>query len=366
MRSVGAVDGRLDRERRLTNRRKGMRARRGLGRPLAGLALAAAAIAAIVVTAAGAGTIRGTARNDVLRGSAAADKLFGNAGNDKLYGLAGNDYLNGGVGNDVLSGGPGADTLVCGPGRDTALADARDKIGTDCETVQGVPKPTVSVEDYSLAEGSSGSQPALFTVNLSPASPLRVTVAYATANGTATAGTDYTATSGTLVFAPGETSMSVDVPVIGDTTLEPDETFMLTLSNPVNATLGTATATGTITNDDVATASPGHYNGSIAGSGNIDFDVAADGHTVTKLTLLFYISCDNGAAGLLSLTYYANASIASDLSFDASGSGNNFQVVLKGKFDNATNSAAGTLQVHLSESGVSCDTGVESWTANRQ
>jgi hypothetical protein len=53
-------------------------------------------------------------------------------------------------------------------------------------------------------------------------------------------------------------------------------------------------------------------------------------------------------------------------SFDASGSGDNFQVVLKGKFDNATNSAAVTLQVHLNESGASCDTGVESWTATRQ
>ena len=72
---------------------------------------------------------------------AAADKLYGNGGNDKLYGLAGNDYLNGGPGNDVLSGGPGADVLACGPGRDTAVADARDKIGADCETVQGVPKP---------------------------------------------------------------------------------------------------------------------------------------------------------------------------------------------------------------------------------
>jgi Ca2+-binding RTX toxin-like protein len=99
--------------------------------PLAGLVLAAATIAAIVVTSAGAGTIHGTPRNDVLRGNAAADKLYGNAGNDKLYGLAGNDYLNGGPGNDALSGGPGADVLACGPGRDTALADARDKIGVD-------------------------------------------------------------------------------------------------------------------------------------------------------------------------------------------------------------------------------------------
>src|SRR3954470_19038163 len=204
---------------------------------LAGLVLTAAAIAAIVVTAAGAGTIRGTPKNDVLRGTAKPDKLYGNAGNDKLFGLAGNDLLNGGPGNDVLSGGPGADTLVCGAGRDVAIADARDKIGADCETVQGVPKPAVSVSGVSLAEGNAGTQPLSFSVSLANPTPLRVTVSYATSNGTATAGSDYTTTAGTLVFAPGGVSKEVAVPVIGDTTFEPDETLTLTISNPVNGTL---------------------------------------------------------------------------------------------------------------------------------
>jgi hypothetical protein len=323
-------------------------------------------IAAIVVTSAGAGTIRGTARNDVLRGSAAADKLYGNAGNDKLYGLAGNDYLNGGPGNDVLSGGPGTDVLACGPGRDTAVADARDKIGADCETVQGVPKPAVSVTGVSVAEGNAGTQSLTFAVSLAHPTPLRVSVAYATSNGTATAGSDYTATSGTLLFAPGEVSKEVAVHIVGDTTFEPDETLTLTISNTVNGTIGTATATGTITNDDAATAAPGHYNGQIAGSGNIDFDVAADGHTVSGLSLVFYISCDNGAAGLLRLTLQGTASVRPDLTFEITGADEGFSADLKGKFDNTTNNAAGTLQVHLSEGGVSCDTGLETWTAARQ
>lgn len=332
-------------------------------RPLSTLSLAGVTIAAIVVASAAAGTIRGTPRNDTLHGTAAADKLYGNAGNDKLFGLAGNDSLNGGPGNDVLSGGPGVDTLVCGPGRDVALADASDKIAPDCETVQGVPKPTISVEGYEDAEGSSGSQAALFAVSLTRPSPLRITVAYATANGTATAGSDYTATSGTLVFAPGQTDKTIAVPVLGDTTFEPDETFTLTLSSPVNVTLGTATATGTIRNDDAATALPGHYNGQVAGSGNIDFDVAADGHTVSELTTLFYISCDNGQAGLEQVYLINTATIGPDLSFEIIGNDEGFSADIKGKFDNATHSASGTLTVHLSGNGVSCDTGVENWTA---
>ena len=215
-----------------------MRTERSPRRPLAGLALATGVVAAIVVASASAGMIRGTPKSDTLRGTAAADKLYGNGGNDKLYGLAGNDYLNGGPGNDVLSGGPGSDVLACGPGHDTALADAADKVGADCETIQGLTKPAVSIAGASLAEGNAGTQSMSFTVTLAKRTPLRVSVAYTTADGTATAGSDYTATTGTLVFAPGETSKTIAVPIVGDTAFEPDETFTLALSNPVNGTIG--------------------------------------------------------------------------------------------------------------------------------
>jgi Ca2+-binding RTX toxin-like protein len=295
-----------------------------------------------------------------------ADKLYGNGGNDKLFGLAGNDLLSGGPGNDVLSGGPGADTLACGPGRDTGLADGRDKIGTDCETVRGVPKPVLDVTGVSLVEGNSGTQSLRFAVALENPSPLRVSVAYATANGTATAGSDYTATSGTLVFAPGDVSKEIAVPIVGDTAFEPDETLTLTISNPVNGTIGTATATGTITNDDIATATPGHYNGPISSGGNIDFDVAGDGRNGAGVTLLFYISCDDGTAGLLPISYRRVSQIRPDLTFDWSTSGSDFTIALKGQFNNTTNSAAGTLQVHLTDGGTSCDTGASTWTATHQ
>ncbi|MBK6998773.1 MAG: DUF4347 domain-containing protein [Rhodoferax sp.] len=111
--------------------------------------------------------------------------------------------------------------------------------------------PTISVANVSLAEGSSGSANMTFTATLSAASGKAITVNYATSdNASATAGGDYTAASGTLNFAAGETTKTFDVPILGDATVEDNETFTVTLSSPSNTTLGTETATGTITNDE--------------------------------------------------------------------------------------------------------------------
>jgi hypothetical protein len=71
-----------------------------------------------------------------------------------------------------------------------------------------------------------------------------------TANGTATAGSDYTAQTATVTFAPGTTTQTFSVSVNGDTTIEPNETLLVNLTSPSNATLATASGTGTITNDD--------------------------------------------------------------------------------------------------------------------
>jgi Ca2+-binding RTX toxin-like protein len=322
------------------------------------IAVCAAALCGAIAASVGAGTVNGTKGNDVLRGTAAADKLYGLGGNDRLYGLAGNDYLN---------GGPGSDTIVCGPGHDTVVADPTDKIAADCETVLGLPKPTVSVAGGSQAEGNSGTAPLTFTVTLSKASKLRVTVAYATADGTAAAGSDYTATRGTLVFAPGETSKTVAVAIVGDAAVEPDETFTLTLSGPVNATLGTASATGTITNDDVK-ATAGHYHGPITTGGFIDFDVSADGSSVTNLQIFPYLTCTPAdGSGTYPLGLSGSTPIGSDLTFDGGGSGDGVTVTLKGKFQTSPALANGTLQIHIAydDSGThyECDTGSASWAA---
>ncbi|UPY36285.1 Calx-beta domain-containing protein [Sediminicoccus sp. KRV36] len=109
---------------------------------------------------------------------------------------------------------------------------------------------TLSVSNASVLEGGSGTTSLSFTVSLSAAATAPVSVGYATANGTAMAGTDYTARSGTLSFAAGETTKLVTVAVAGDTAIEANETMRLTLANASGATIGTGTGTGTILNDD--------------------------------------------------------------------------------------------------------------------
>jgi hypothetical protein len=109
-----------------------------------------------------------------------------------------------------------------------------------------VPPPSLTVGDISVTNGTSGTTPAVFTVSLSAASSTPVTVNYATADGQATAGSDYTATSGTLTFAPGQTSQTVTVSVLGDLLYDFQETFTLNLSAPTGATLARSQATATI------------------------------------------------------------------------------------------------------------------------
>jgi hypothetical protein len=112
------------------------------------------------------------------------------------------------------------------------------------------PFPNMSINSVSLTEPDSGTVNLNFTVTLSRASGKTVTVNYATANGTATASSDYSTRSGTLTFAPGTATMTIAVPVVGNTTPEPNETFFVNLSGASNATLTVSQGTGTIINDD--------------------------------------------------------------------------------------------------------------------
>jgi hypothetical protein len=124
--------------------------------------------------------------------------------------------------------------------------------GQGVGTIQNDDSPTLSINDVSLSEGNSGTTAFTFTVTLSQASNQTVTVDYATANGTATAGSDYQSTSNTLTFNPGDTSKQITVLVNGDTLVEPDETFFVNLSSASGANISTGQGVGTIQNDDTA------------------------------------------------------------------------------------------------------------------
>ena len=127
-------------------------------------------------------------------------------------------------------------------------------VGANAANVTVVPPtspPVISVSDASALE-SAGSIPVL--VSLAPAPTGPVTVHYATADGSAKAGTDYTAVSGTLSFAAGQTSKTVNVPISDDNTPEPNKSFTFTLSAPTGGSLGNAVANLTIRNDDSAPA----------------------------------------------------------------------------------------------------------------
>ncbi len=111
--------------------------------------------------------------------------------------------------------------------------------------------PDVSISDANVVEGNSGTTDLTFDVTLSNASSSDVSVDYATSDSTATAGSDYTAASGTLTIPAGDTSGTITVHAKGDTTYEPDETLTVTLSGLVGGgSIPNDTATGTIRNDD--------------------------------------------------------------------------------------------------------------------
>lgn len=115
------------------------------------------------------------------------------------------------------------------------------------------PIPTLSIGDVSIVEGNSGTSNAQFTITRSNTVDA-VSVQVDTANGSASAGSDYAAIAAQVVnfTAGGSATATVTVPINGDAVLEPDETFSVTLSAPTNATIADGTAQGTITNDDSA------------------------------------------------------------------------------------------------------------------
>jgi uncharacterized delta-60 repeat protein len=132
------------------------------------------------------------------------------------------------------------------PNRDFAVAMLTDS------------QPTAGAQDpAATTEGNSGVKSAAVTVRLAQANAGGVQVGYASADGSAVAGSDYTAVSGTMTFAPGQVARTVNVPVRGDAVVEPNETFVLNLTATSTAAVADAQATGVIVNDDAGRSSTG-------------------------------------------------------------------------------------------------------------
>ena len=113
-----------------------------------------------------------------------------------------------------------------------------------------VTNPKITITDASITEGDSGSKEMTFALSLDKTSSSVVSVDFATADGSATAGNDYESKSGAVEFAAGEKSKNITVTIYGDQDDEGDEDFFINLSNPVNASLNNSKAKGTIIDDD--------------------------------------------------------------------------------------------------------------------
>ncbi|PSF35665.1 hypothetical protein C7H19_15600 [Aphanothece hegewaldii CCALA 016] len=157
--------------------------------------------------------------------------------------------------------------------------------------------PSISINDIRITEGNIETKNATFTVTLSGASNSNITVMYGTANGTALAGSDYTNTSGTLTFTPGQTSKTVSVPIIGDKTVEPSETFFVNLTSPTNATIADATGQGTIFNNDTTIQFSRPSFTSTEGGSPTTVTITRLGRLADPSTVQYYISNGTAIAG---------------------------------------------------------------------
>ncbi len=178
--------------------------------------------------------------------------------------VAGSDYIARALTGQVIPAGSSGTSLTVQVNGDTLhepnetfFVNVSNVSGATVAKAQGVgtvvnddPLPSLSINDVSVTEGNAGTVTATLTVALSAASGQTVTVNYNTANGSAVAPADYVSASGTVTFPPGSTTRTLTLTINGDTAPEADESFTVNLSGATNATLGDATGTVTILNDD--------------------------------------------------------------------------------------------------------------------
>jgi large repetitive protein len=197
------------------------------------------------------------------------------------------------IGNDSTDEADETFTVTLSSAVNAALSKS-----TGTATITDNDGPSISINDVTVTEGSTTAN-ATFTVTLSAASPEQVTVVYATSDGSAAATSDYTYTTDTLTFVPSDTTETITVPVMGDSTDETDETFTVTLTSPTNATCvgGDCTATGTIDDDDGPTISiaDAQLTEGNTGTSNMTFTVTLSASSDQQVTVQ-YATADGTAA----------------------------------------------------------------------
>jgi serralysin len=175
-------------------------------------------------------------------------------GDDVIYGATAADIvdLSGYLPSAVLETASGNDLLLnLGANGSIRLKDYF--LGNQPAIAYEASLPRASVNDVSRTEGTGGSSTVTFTVSLTVPVTSTQSVSYATADGSATAGSDYTAASGVLTFAAGESTKTVVVTLNPDSSVEPDESFSLVLSAPsAGLEIQDGTGVATILNDDAA------------------------------------------------------------------------------------------------------------------
>jgi len=257
---------------------------------------------------------------------------------------------------------------------DPSGATVSSSAGTGTGTIENdnVGPPTVSINSVSENEGSSGTTPFIFAVTLSAAATSPVTVAYATADGTATvANGDYVAQSGTLTFATGVTTETITIAVLGNTTAASGETFSVNLSSPSsNAVLGTSAGVGTILNDNSVAPTPAlsinnvSLNEGTSGTTNFVFTVTLSSAATSPVTVAFATA--DGTATVANDDYVAQSGtltfatgVTSEtitvavLGNTTAASGETFSVNLSGASANATISSAQGIGTIINDNGQS-------------
>lgn len=224
----------------------------------------------------------------------------------------------------VNAAGAGVDATKDGTGIGTILDDGTGPVPPGVTPDND--KPAVAINDITVNEGAGT---ATFTVTLTNAAKMPVTVDYASADGTAKAGLDYSVVAGTLTFDPGQTSKTITVPILNDNVYEGAETFTVNLSAPTNATIADGSGLGTIKDDGTGPVPPGVTPDNDTPLLTIDSPIVvenlAGAHVVFTLTL----GNPSAVATTVSLALTDGTAKGAGVDYGSTGS-NNLQVSTDG------------------------------------